>query len=95
MTYTASTLSLCSMAPLTGARQSWTHTSADATAAADASGFITDGGDRGMKVGDIVYHTNSATGIVTTHAVITVSATAPGAVDLSDGTVIGSGTNTD
>jgi len=75
----------------------WYHASADATAAADTSGFITNGGSLGMKVGDIVYHKDSTTDAtaLTAHKVITVSATYPGAVDLSDGTVIGSATNTD
>ena len=90
MTYAASTLTLNSVAPLTGARQQWSHTSADATAAADLSGFITDGGSRGMKVGDLVFHTDSGTGIITSHVVVTVSATYPGAVDLSNGVVVGS-----
>jgi hypothetical protein len=81
--------------PLTGGGQVWYHSSADATAATDTAGFITNGGDLGMKVGDIVNHQDSGTGVVTTHRVITVSATAPGAVDLSDGVVIGSATNTD
>lgn len=75
----------------------WFHTSADATAAADASGFITNGGNLGMKVNDIVYHKDSTTdaAALTMHKVVTVSSTAPGAVDLSDGTVVGSATNTD
>lgn len=75
----------------------WYHTSADAAAAVDTSGFITNGGDLGMKVNDIVMHkdsTSTATAL-STHKVVTVSATAPGAVDLSDGTVVGSATNTD
>lgn len=75
----------------------WYHTSADATAAVDASGFISNGGNLGMKAGDIVYHkdsTSNATAL-TMHKVVTVSATSPGAVDLSDGTVVGSATNTD
>lgn len=75
----------------------WFHTSADATAAADASGFITNGGSLGMKVNDIVYHKDSTTDAtaLTMHKVVTVSSTYPGAVDLSDGTVVGSATNTD
>jgi len=81
--------------PLTGGGQQWYHSSADATAAADTSGFITNGGALGMKVGDIVLHSDSGTGVVTSHRVITVSATYPGAVDLSDGVVVGSATNTD
>jgi len=75
----------------------WYHTAADATAAADASGYITNGGDLGMKAGDVVYHKDSTTNAtaMTMHKVVTVSSTAPGAVDLSDGTVVGSATNTD
>lgn len=75
----------------------WYHTSADATAAVDASGFISNGGDLGMKAGDIVYHKDSTTNAtaLTMHKVVTVSSTAPGAVDLSDGTVVGSATNSD
>jgi hypothetical protein len=76
-------------APFTGAGQLWIHASADAQAAANTSGFITNGGDLGMKVGDIVQHRDTSTNIVTSHSVITVSSTAPGAVDLSDGVVIG------
>lgn len=86
---------LVSEAPLGAAGQVWQHASADATAAADASGFITNGGDLGMRVNDLVYHRDTGTGAVTCHRVVTVSSTAPGAVDLSDGTVVGSATNTD
>lgn len=75
----------------------WYHTAADATATVDTSGYITNGGNLGMKAGDIVYHKDSTTNAtaLTMHKVVTVSATAPGAVDLSDGTVVGSATNTD
>lgn len=74
----------------------WYHTSADATAAADASGFITNGQDLGMKVGDIVYHKDSTTDAtaLTSHKVISLS-TSDRSVDLSDGTVIGSATDSD
>lgn len=94
MAYTAANLTLNSPAPLTGGGQQWRHSSADATAVADASGFITNGGSYGMKVGDILQHTDSGTGVITSHRVVTVNATT-GAVDLSDGVVVGSGTNTD
>ena len=75
----------------------WYHTAADATAAADASGYITNGGDLGMKAGDVVYHKDSTTNAtaLSMHKVVTVSSTSPYAVDLSDGTVVGSATNTD
>ena len=83
--------------PLTGRGQLWFHTSADATAAADASGFITNGGALGMRVGDYVIHKDSTSEATAAsmHKVVTVSATFPGAIDLSDGTVVGSATNTD
>ena len=75
----------------------WYHTSADATADVDASVFITNGGALGMKAGDVVYHKDSTTNAtaLTMHKVVTVSSTYPGAVDLSDGTVVGSATNSD
>ena len=60
----------------------WVHQSADAAAAADTAGFITNGDALGMKVGDIVWHRNTATGIVTLHAVQSV--TAGGSIDLFD-----------
>jgi hypothetical protein len=80
----------------TGAKL-WLHTSADATAAADASGFISNGGNLGMRVNDLVIHKDSTTDATaaTMHKVVTVSSTAPGAVDLGDGTVVASATNSD
>jgi len=94
MAYTASTLALVSGGPLTGAGQTWRHASADATGDVDADGFITDGGSRGMRVGDMVYHFNTTTAaavVVTGHVVNTVSSTYPGAVNLSVGVVVGTG----
>lgn len=95
MAYDSSKLSLVSKAPLTGGYQQWTHYSANTGAEVQVSGYITDGGNRGMKVGDLVQHTNTATNITSTHRVMTVSATAPGAVDLSNSTTTSSGTNSD
>lgn len=82
---------------LAGVGKIWFHTSADATAAVDTSGFITDGGRLGMEVNDLVIHKDSTTDATaaTMHKVVTVSATYPGAVDLGDGTVIASATNSD
>jgi hypothetical protein len=75
----------------------WHHKSADATGDVDAAGFITDGGSRGMKLGDLVYHKDSTTDAtaVTMHKVDSVSSTYPGAVNLSAGTVVGSATTGD
>ena len=63
----------------------------------NTSGFITDGGNKGLKAGDFVIHrdTTSATGDTSMHRVVTVSSTAPGAVDLSDGSVVAAGANAD
>lgn len=95
MAYAPATLTLTSKGPLTGGGQVWAHQSADTGAQAQVAGFITDGGNRGMKVGDLVYHTNTATNIVSCHRVMSVSATAPGAADLSNSTTAASGTNSD
>jgi len=96
MAYSTSSPPVCILQAIAGPRI-WYHESADATAAADASGFITNGGALGMKVNDIVYHKDSTTDAtaLTMHKVVTVSSTYPGAVDLSDGTVVGSATNSD
>lgn len=79
-----------------GAPALWTHHSTDAAATVRVTGFITDGGDRGMKVGDILFHTQDTTvPIVSTMLVISVSATSPGAVDLSDAVAVTGAANTD
>ena len=94
MAYDSATLSLVSTGPLTGAGQVWVHTSTDATGDVDAAGYFSDGGSRGMKVGDIVYHRNITTpaAVVTTaHIVNSVSSTYPGATNVSVGVVIGTG----
>lgn len=95
MAYDPTKLNLVSRAPLTGGFQQWSHSSANTGAEVQVTGYITDGGDRGMKVGDIVQHHNTATDIVTSHRVMAVSTTAPGAVNLSDSTTTVSGTNSD
>lgn len=95
MAYTPANLNLVSVGPLTGGFQTWNHSSADTGAQAQVSGFISDGGSRGMKVGDLVRHHNTGTNIVSTHRVMAVSSTYPGAVDLSDSTTTASGTNSD
>jgi hypothetical protein len=88
---------LITSAGLTASPRFWYHESADALAAANTSGFITDGTPKGLKVGDFVYHldTTGATGDLSLHRVLTVSSTYPGAVDLTDGTVVCAGANGD
>lgn len=96
MAYSTSAPPVCIVQAICGPRI-WYHTAADATATVDASGYITNGGSLGMKVNDIVYHKDSTTDAtaLTMHKVVTVSSTYPGAVDLGDGTVVGSATNSD
>jgi|SRR4051812_4185675 hypothetical protein len=75
----------------------WTYSSTDNAATVDASGYITNGGALGMKVGDIVisYDNDATPPLASTHTVVTVSSTYPGAVDLSNGVTIGGGSNSD
>lgn len=80
---------------ISGSHQRWMYTTADAAATVDASGYITNGGALGMNVGDLVEVIDTNLGIITEHRVVTVSATYPGAVNLSDGVVVGSSTNSD
>jgi hypothetical protein len=86
---------LTTLGPIAAAGRRWFYSSADTAATVDTTGYISNGGDLGMKVGDIVDVQVTGTGAITAHRVVTVSSTAPGAVDLGDSTVIGSATNTD
>jgi len=89
-----------------GSFNRWFMDNNDAPATVDTAGYITDGGRKGMRVGDIVTYrqwTNAPTAVATGRSnqpidtslygalvavgefvVDTVSATAPGAVDLRD-----------
>ena len=78
----------------TGAQQG-AYTNTDTVATVRVASYITDGGNLGMKVGDLVEYYDSTLGITSTMNVATVSSTSPGAVDLQDATTIGSTTNTD
>lgn len=69
--------------------QLWTYKSADAAATVAAADYITNGLALGMKVNDVVEVLDTATPLVTTHRVVTVSSTYPGTVDLSVGVTIG------
>ena len=95
MAYSTSTPPRLVSQAIIGAR-TWYHESADATAAADADGFITNGVALGMQVGDIVIHRDitSTTTAITTHKVHAINADGL-AVNLSDGTVTGSATSSD
>lgn len=97
---TTDRLELLGKSPLAAAGRCWYHESADALATVNTAGFITDGGVKGLKVGDYVQHldTTAATGDLSMHRVLTVGAITSaldGVVDLTDGTVIAAGANAD
>lgn len=66
----------------------WGYGSSDAIATIVANGYITNGGQLGMKVGDLVF-INVIGGLGYSARVAVVSATAPGAVNLGTQTTIG------
>ena len=72
----------------------WTYTSTDAAATVRVTGYITNAKALGLKVGDVVFSTDTDASppITTLHSVITVNATT-GVADLSDGVSLG--VNTD
>lgn len=74
----------------------WALTGTDADTTVDGSGYITNGGNLGMKAGDIVFYTKTDASPIANFIfnVTTVSSTAPGAVDLSNATTI-TATNSD
>lgn len=74
----------------------WTYRNTDADTTVRVTGYITDGGNLGMKAGDILFYTKTDASPIATFMfnVTTVSATAPGAVDLSNATAI-TATNSD
>ena len=92
--YDGANLSLVSPAPIAGAGQTWIYRGVTVTGDFDAAGFISDGGSRGVRVGDMIYlhdTTTAAAIVVSGHVVNTVSSTYPGAVNVSVGVVIGTG----
>jgi len=71
----------------------WRYSSADAVTLVRVSGYFTDGWDRGMKAGDLVYVLDNDASPITGSLCWVTSATST-AVDLSDGVTI-TGTDTD
>lgn len=65
----------------------WHYNSADAATVVRATGYISNGAALGMKVGDIVLHSDLAAAAVA-HIYVVKSVTAGGSADLSDGTAI-------
>lgn len=66
--------------------QLWSYRSEDDAATVNSAGYITDGGKRGMRVGDLVQvvDTNASPVNGILMVVNSVSTTYPGAVDLQD-----------
>jgi hypothetical protein len=87
MAYNGANLSALAPATTSGSFQWWYYRSADAQATVAAAGYITDGFDRGLTVGDIVTVHDTATPTESLHRVLTVSAST-GLVNLSAGLVI-------
>lgn len=74
----------------------WIYASTDAATDVDADGYITDGQDLGMKVGDIVFvvDTDASPIIITAHRVVSLS-TSDRSVDLTNGDTFVTGTDSD
>jgi lipid-binding SYLF domain-containing protein len=61
----------------------WAYSSADAAATVNGAGYFTNGGDLGMKLGDIVLIWNTAGALSSISRVSTVAVGSPGAVSLT------------
>lgn len=72
---------------LTGRFQIWSYRSTDAAATVDAANYFTNGGSLGLRIGDIMYvtDTDASPPITTLHQ---VSATGDGTTDINDLTTI-------
>lgn len=80
-------------------RRLWYYESTDANTVVRVTGYITNGavsvsgfGPVGMKDKDLIWVMISTTGVITQHI---VNVSVAGVVDLSDGTVLSTATNTD
>lgn len=74
-----------------GLSRVWLYVDGDATATVDGSGYFTDGYARGMRDGDLCLSYDTGNKIWSAHTV-TASGTT---IDLSNGTTIGTSTNSD
>jgi hypothetical protein len=71
----------------------WIYNSTDAAIVVRKANYISNADALGMKIGDLVFHTDTA-GATLGQIYLVVTVTAGGAADLSDGTAI-TATNTD
>jgi len=67
----------------------WSYVSADAVATVAGAGYFTNGGQLGLKVNDLMIVVDTATPLISTVRVKTVSTTSPGATTVSSGTTVG------
>ena len=72
----------------------WVYDSTDAATVVRVDGYITDGEDLGMAVGDVVHQRDSVGGTVA-HDYVVLAVNANGSVDLSNGTATPVLTDTD
>ena len=72
----------------------WAYDSTDAATVVRVDGYITNGVELGMKVGDVVQQRDTA-GATVAHNYVVVAENANGSVDLSNGTATPSLTDTD
>mgnify|MGYP001614670608 CR=1 FL=1 len=93
MAYAASGLRLIVPA-FAGSGNLWRYESTDASTVVDADGYISDGQNYGMKVGDMVDVVDTDTYLTTRHLVISASTT-DNSVDLTDAVAITSVTDSD
>lgn len=93
MTYATSNPPILISQGIGGALKTFKYTSTDGTATVDASGYITNGYDLGLRAGDqvLVLDNDASPLALTSHVVSAASSTA---VDLSNGVDVGS-TNSD
>lgn len=73
MAYSPSNPPKCVAANLGSAPAVWVYTSADAHGDVDATGYFSDGADRGMKVGDVVIVQTTPGYATTLHSVSAMS----------------------
>lgn len=93
MAYTGTTLNLV-VQGIGGSNKIWQYTNTDGASTVDASGYVSDATQRGMTAGDIVISqdTDDSAKITSGHTVVAITS---GTADLSNGTTIGGGSNSD
>lgn len=94
MAYSTSNPPKLIAAGIAGVGNLWHYASTDAMATVDGAGYITDAKDLGMKVNDSVIVVDTTNGITSFHRVVSVNSTT-GVGDLSNGTTVGTATNSD